>query len=229
MKRLNQIITCCAIGLLLFTSCSKDSVEEDQIAPELAVSESESDYQYAYQGKFYSASDFEKNNKDLVESSFQIFDETEIGNIIHVFDKESEADQFVESTDEPVTQSKGCRSRWEFKVRMWEHERYGGRWIQFRRMNIPGDNKRKNWNMPRGWQNRVSSILVDELSYPANPNTANCAAGLINFVCYEQFNFRGRETTAVLNPAFHFFRRSFPDLRRGNWNDKINSFVMYIF
>ncbi len=233
LKSFNFTNISLALAMILFASCSKDNVEDEVNTPELSVTNTKAEYVYKYQGKFYSAEDFETNHKDLLMSSFQVFDETEFGQIINVFEDEAKANKFTESpidysenTDTTSEKRATCPDKWGFKVRMWEHENYKGKWIQFRRVGIPGNLKRKHWNMPNGWKNRVSSIVADELDYPSNFTSRGCQVAFMWLTCYDGDNFRGRSVAASLFVVTHSRSRHFKNLRKGNWNDKINSFSM---
>ncbi len=205
-----------AIGLLLFTSCNDNNEIIDQ---EPLTNNEYSNYNYIYKNQTYTQNEIEDSFPNLLSSSYVLFENKEKG---YIYDTEEEANNHNENFLKNTQSREDYNNEtWGFKVRFYEHENFKGRWWQYRKQRISVHTFEVKGNIPSWLNDKASSIVLDEIDHSKHRSGVN-AVGL---TCYQDYNQKGRK---VYSSAYHWFlghqnKKTWKDLRKGNWNDKISS------
>ncbi|WP_027395922.1 hypothetical protein [Aquimarina latercula] len=200
--------------LFMFNSCDKDNLTDTAIGYEKSEL-------YHYKGITLTEKQMNERHPNVLENSYLIINNDEI---IHVFDSENEALEYDGILEDKA--SSNCKNdfnpyTWGFKIRFYENENFRGRWFQVRKHGISKSKGKYSANVPRSFNDKISSIVIDEI----DKATGNTGGPLWTFVnCSEDYNLGGRSTNAVVNPFG--CRRTWKNLRKGNWNDKISSWYV---
>ncbi|WP_299184168.1 hypothetical protein [uncultured Aquimarina sp.] len=215
-----------ALVSLLILSCS---VDKDDLSTS-SVLEPEEIYNYdswphIYNKKEYSLEKLLNIKSDIMEISYLIYDIDK--KVIYIFDEEKDVNAFNSSNSGTTPMSKlACTSdrnsnTWGFKLRMWEHDNFRGRFVEFRRTRNIRTSTRFRANIPSNMNDKISSIVIDELDTVADRNGG---VRPFNLICYEDYNSRGRKLNDVLSFSSRFrCGKEYENLRRGNWSDVISS------
>lgn len=200
--------------MLMLNSCDKDDLTDT------AIGETKS-LLYHYRGITLTEKQINEQYPTVLDSSYLIINNDEI---IHVFDSEREALDYDGILEHKA--SSRCKNdfnpyTWGFKIRFYENENFKGRWFQVRKHRIPKSTLRYSANVPKSFNDKISSIVIDEI----DKATGNTGGPLWTFVnCSEDYNLGGRSTNAVVNPFG--CKRAWKNLRKGSWNDKISSWYV---
>lgn len=200
--------------LLSCLSCDRDEFTEPAIAETKTV-------YYNYKENLLTEKEIYEQYPEVIKNSYLIINNDEI---IDVFDSEDEALKHDMILEEKI--SSNCKNdfnpyTWGFKIRFYEHENFKGRWFQVRRHGISKSRIRYSANVPKSFNDKISSIVIDEI----DKATGNTGGPLWTFVnCSEDYNLGGRSTNAIVNPFA--CKRIWKNLRKGNWNDKISSWYV---
>ncbi|WP_299711710.1 hypothetical protein [uncultured Tenacibaculum sp.] len=203
-------------SLFFLTSCGDN--ENDLIEANESTSENQelitTNDLYNYEGKLYTEQELKSTHPMVLDvASYFIYEATE--NTFYVYTNEKEYKSHSSSVQQrndfdPTT--------WGFKLRMWEHENYGGRFVEWRYNKIKRSRRWVGANVPGWFNDRASSIVIDDVDRARFPNKNQEI--LVHFRCFEHYGYGGRQDTATL-----WFRskRTFDNLRGGDWNDRISS------
>lgn len=199
-----------------FYSCEKDTIEIQDETSDINYQSDLESFEYTFKGKKYTYKKLQNEFPDLLSEAFVLFED----NHGYIFDDESEALTF----DGSFSKAASCKNdnnnfTWGFKVRFYEHENYRGRWWQYRKFRIPVQTFKVGGNVPSWLNDRTSSIVIDELDYSKHKSGQN----YIGLTCYEDYGMRGKRTYAQVGNIFARCYRTFDNLRKGDWNDKISS------